>query len=111
METMNRTDPLPTDWNLWRSVWAEWLTDKRSTGQVRPTSWRFPGRNFLADEVLGTFSINGRNVELSEVTFPSLGERPARTIRYVGVTFGTGAEVDGGAVVSTLAELDKVLGL
>lgn len=106
----DKTEPFPLEWNAWREQWAAWLAEQREAGTLRPTSFRFPGKNFLADEVLGTWSVNGRNVELSEVTFPALGERPRRDVRYVGVTYGTGADADG-AVVPTFAELERELGI
>lgn len=99
----------PLDWNAWIEEWQTWKEKHRS--ELRPTSWKFPGKNFLADEIIGTYSIRGRNVELSEVRFPVFGERPPREARYIGVTFGTGAESDGGGVVSSFAELEELLGL
>jgi hypothetical protein len=119
MTTINRTEPFPVDWNAWRELWKAWVDEQTTPVRgaqghpavFQPTSWRFPGKNFLADEVLGTWSVNGRNVELSEVTFPALGERPRRDERLVGVTFGTGAGSDEGAVCRTFAELEEMLGL
>lgn len=78
-----------------------------------------PGKNFIADEVLGTWSVNGRNVELSEVTFPNLSERDENgrlkqfQVRYIGITFGTGGGSDApdSPLVSTFAELERELGI
>ena len=107
-----RAEPFPVPWDDWRPLWQAWLARQLEHGTFAPTAWRFPGKNFLADEILGTWSVAGRNVELSEVTFPSLepGTRGERR-RYVGVTFGTGAGADSGPVVGTFVELEQALGL
>jgi hypothetical protein len=105
--------PFPVDWNEWRAEWAAWRN--RRALAFRPTSYRFPGRNFLADEILDTWRINGRTVELSEVTFPDLRPGPEhrhQTVRYVGLTFSTGSGTDDGtALAGTFGELDRALGL
>lgn len=104
-------EPFPLDWNEWRGQWEAWRSARAS--DLKPTSFRFPGKNFMADAILGTWAINDRNVELSELTFPDLSKPPmsGEQVRLVGVTFGTGAMSDGGAVVATFAELEEVLGL
>ena len=104
-------EPFPVDWNEWRKVWSAWRADFAET--MGRTSFRFPGKNMLADEILGTWSINGRNVELSELTMPDFGVRPERRLRFVGITFGTGAGSDepDNPVVATFHELEKELGL
>lgn len=110
--TVDRDAQFPTDWNEWWKVWTAW----KRHHDLLPTSYRFPGKNLLADEVLGTFSINGRNVELSEVTFPNLSERDENgrlrdhRVRMVGITFGIGVD-QAGAVATTFAELERELGL
>lgn len=63
-----------------------------------------------ADEILGVWEVNGRTVELSEVTMPNLTSRNGDRVRYIGVTFGTGAESEG-ALVANFAQLEKLLGL
>lgn len=108
------THALPLDWNEWRKEWNEWLAAHRS--QLRETSKRFKGKNFLADEKLGTWEVNGRIVEFSEFTFPNLTERDERgvlihkDVRAIGLTFGIGLE-GSGAVVHSFAELEEQLGL
>lgn len=118
MSTMTDKEiPFPIDWNEWKTLWDAWKLEHAD--RLRPTSFRFPGQNLLADEKLGTFSINGRNVELSEVTFPNLSERDengrlkSHRVRYVGITFGTGAGTDApdNPVVGTFADLERELGL
>lgn len=110
---IDRTAPLPAEWNTWCALWTDWFAEQTTAGVLQPTPYRFPGTNFMADEVLGTWSVNGRNVELSEVTFPSLGERPRRTVRYIGVTFATGRTSGGSgvALVETFADLERELGI
>lgn len=110
MNDAMRNDPLPVEWNEWRALWDEWLQEQRDAGRLTPTSYRHPGQNLLADEVLGTWSTGARIVELSELTFPALGDLGGRTVRYVGVTYPTAAGTDGGTVVSSFAELEAELG-
>ena len=118
METMtDKEAPFPIDWNDWKRLWDAWKIEHAD--QLRPTNFRFPGTNLLADEKLGTWSIGGRNVELSEVTFPNLSERDEsgrlidKRVRMVGITFRTGAMPDrpDQPVVTTFAELERELGL
>lgn len=115
--TYERNEPFPVEWTEWRAVWEAWSADQREDGLLGASSYRFPEPNFLADEVIGVFTLRsaGREgpVELSEVTFPDLsgGKRPRQTLRYVGVTFGEGAgHVDGGLAAS-FAELEAILGI
>lgn len=106
---------LPLDWDEWRKQWREWL--RAHSASFKETRERFPGKNFLATEILGTWKVNGRTVELSEVTFPNLTDRDPQTgilkhydVRAVGITYGIG--VDGsGTVVHSFAELETELGL
>lgn len=109
------TDRLPLDWDEWQNEWKRWkaahVEDLREYhGQ------RIHGKNFLADDVLGTWKINGRVVELSEVTFPNLSERDAQTgrlidrrDRMIGITYKNGDESESGGVVSSFAELESAL--
>jgi hypothetical protein len=108
----DRSEPFPINWNIWHTQWGEWFD--AHAGHFLNTSWRFPAANFLADDRLGTWSVNGRNVELSEVTFPDLS-RPGALAnnyrnRYVGITFSTGAGAES-ALASTFAELEEALGI
>jgi hypothetical protein len=108
------TEQLPLDWDEWRGQWQQWrlahATDLRSTDR------HFPGKNFLANEKLGTWKIKGRVVELSEVTFPNLTERDERgrlkihDVRAIGITYGVGVD-SAGTVVHSFAELERELGL
>jgi hypothetical protein len=100
---MDKNEPFPLDWNHWRALWNDWKSEHAAG--LRRTSYRFHGKNFMADEILGTWAINGRNVELSEVTFIDT--------RSVGITFGTaaGTDVPDNPIVYTFAELEKELGL
>lgn len=107
------TDRLPLDWDEWRSEWSQWRTaHEAQLVDVRRSP--FQGKNFLADEVLGVWKVNGRVVELSSVTFPNLSERDPETGRLLdtrnrlfGVTFADGET----AVVGTFAALEEILGL
>jgi hypothetical protein len=107
-----KTYTLPLDWDEWRNEWSEWLTANRH--RLGETRERFPGKNFLADERLGTWKVNGRLVELSEVTFPNLTERDdegrliRETVRGIGITYGIGADA-AGAVVHSFHELEREL--
>ena len=105
---MSETE-FPVDWNEWNKEWQRWKRAHRA--DLRATRERFEGKNLLADDVLGTWDINGRTVELSEVTFPDFGSRDSsRRFRAVGITYGTG--VDGaGTVVHSWRELERALGI
>lgn len=101
--TYDRHAELPMDWDQWRQLWAAWKADHAD--QLQRSSFRFPAKNIMADEVLGVWRIAGRTVELSEVTF--LGARG------IGITFGEGSGtwVPENGVVHTFAELEQELGL
>lgn len=86
-----------------RAEWTVWLDTHRP--QFAPSSYRFGRKNVLADEILGVWRINGRNVELSEVTF-QIGE----TRRYVGITWGDAVRTETGLAAS-FAELEALLDL
>lgn len=115
MTTSN--DLFPLDWDQWRTQWDAWKQDHAD--RLGRSTFRFPDKNFLADEILGVWSVNGRNVELSEVTFPNLTERDEhghlirRQVRFIGITFGTGAGCDtpDQPVVRSFAQLEHELGL
>lgn len=110
-------EPFPVDWNEWRKAWAAWADEHASV--LRRSSYVWPPKNLMADEVLCRRAIayrdgSGRQVELSEVTFPALGERPRRTVRYVGITFAdaaNGRHTPDDPLVTTFAELEAVLDL
>ncbi len=65
----------PLDWNEWRAEWAEWK-NAHDLKRPRENPWRYKDKNFLADAILGVYRVNGRTVELSEVTMPNFGARP-----------------------------------
>lgn len=97
----------PIDWTEWDKAWHAWT----QAHAMRRSHARFPGKNFLADEVLGVYSMNGRAVELSAVTFPDLGSGSMeRKRRYVGITWlgDDGSTINGG-LASTFADLDELL--
>jgi hypothetical protein len=107
------SNPLPMDYFEWRTEWSDWL--QRNQDRLHHLRERSPfrGKNFLADEVLGVWRVNGRTVELSSVTFPNFEDRDPVTGRLlegykrrIGITFE-----DGTDVVDTFAELERVLGL
>ena len=102
----------PADWTEWDSQWHAWL----DAHKLPRSGKRIPGRNMLADEVLGTFRMNGHAVELSAVTFPNLSERDenghliSETHRYVGISwYGEGGRSINGGLVNTFADLDELL--
>jgi len=108
----------PMDWPEFEGQWQRWLADHREVDWIRPTSRRFAGRNFMADEVMGTFHIvgtdrtheSGRDVEISTFRFPALGDRPYREVRHIGLTFSRGGDMtEAGPVVSSWAELGEAL--
>lgn len=108
---MDTTTELPMDWNQWRAMWEEWRGGFESRWAVRRgvTGNPFPGKNMLADEILGTWTLGEpgtdgtrlRPVELSEATF--MGRR------IIGVTVDGVGTAGQGTTVSTFAELDDVL--
>lgn len=110
---METDQVFPADWTEWRQGWQEWKS--AHVEDLRPTSFRFPGKNFMADEILGTWSVKGRNVELSEVTFPNLSERDENgqlrrfQVRSIGITFESDAS--SSPLVCTFGELERELGL
>lgn len=94
----------PVDWNEWRALWSDWRDEHAA--ELRPSKHQFPHqKNLMADEILGVWRINGRNVELSEVVF-TIGE----THRYIGLTFSTGAGGETGLAAS-FGELEELLGI
>ncbi len=99
--------PFKLDWTEWRSVqWRDWFP---SSGLVR-TDKKIPGRNLLADDIIGTFTYNGEVVELSEVVMPDFGVRPETKSRYVGITWlGSNGESVNGGLVESFAELESAL--
>ena len=110
------TDTFPIDWTEWRGQWGQWMG--QHAAKFHQPSLRAPGKNFLADDILGTWEIHyvdqsGRAVELSEVTMPDFSKSyGADRIRFVGVTWVDGnGETEAGGVVSSFAELEEVLGL
>jgi hypothetical protein len=102
---------LPMDWDQWQAEWREWRSAHPELKTVRKA---IPGKNFLADEIIGTFKMpNGRTVELSEVTFPNLVERDPQTgqlsndyVRGIGLTW---VDDRAGTVVHSFAELEAAL--
>ncbi len=66
----------------------------------------------MADGIIGRWNINGREIELSEVTFPDLTKCNGDRKRHIGITIG---KVDGGhesgGLVSSFTELESELGL
>jgi hypothetical protein len=101
----------PLDYDDWRAEWSVWLARHR---ELRPVRKAIPGKNFLADEILGTFKLpDDRSVELSELTFPNLSERDPQTgrllqheLRAVGLTW---VDDRRGTVVHSFAELEHEL--
>lgn len=102
------------DWDEWQNEWRGWKS--AHAADLKPTRERFRGKNFLADDILGTWSVNGRTVELSEVVFPNLSERDENgrlkdyNVRAIGITYGIGAE-GSGDVVHSFEELEDALGI
>lgn len=105
------TKPFPLDWDQWRDQWMQWRGDHPEIARARKNPFR--GKNFLADDVLGVYRINGRTVELSEVTFPNLSDRDDNgnlirgNFRYIGATFEDGAT----DLARSFADLERILGL
>ena len=112
MSEINLTERFPVDWTEWNKLWLAWKAEHRA--DLRPGKpGTFEGKNFLADDILGRWRINGEEVELSEVRMPEFGVRPRRDIRFVGITFGhdRGTPDDRGGLVETFGDLNDVLGL
>lgn len=106
------TNPFPTDWTVWNAEWKEWKA--RHAKFLLRTSLRAPGKNFLADDVLGTWGLASleRAVELSEVTMPDFGKGyGADRVRFVGITWvNADGTTESGGVVGTFDDLDRALG-
>ncbi len=102
------------DWDAWQAQYAAWY--RRHGRELVPVAKAIPGKNFLADEILGTYRLpSGRIAELSEITFPNLTERDPATGRLldghhrsIGITF---ADDRSGKVVASFEELEHELGL
>ena len=98
---------LPIDWNDWYKAWRAWEGEHL----VRRAAPKFkPGKNMLADEILGCWHVPAGLVELSAVTMPDLSGEPGRRgerVRYIGITFSD----DRTDLVDSFADLEKVLGL
>jgi hypothetical protein len=95
----------PVDWDEWYKEWSDWKTKQR----LNYVSSTFPGKNMLADDILGTYRVMGRVVELSEVTMPDFGARPERTLRYVGITWMVDGKCVNGGLVDSFEELTSAL--
>ena len=108
---MTDATDFPLDWNEWCKEWHHWKNDHQSV--LKDTRHRFEGKNFLATDILGTWKVNGRIVELSEVTFPDFrrdpatGRLPYNDRRGIGLTFTD----DSGTVVHSFTELESALGM
>lgn len=104
-EALDKSAPFPMDWNDWRKWWNTWVSDQGET--LGRSSYRFPAPNALADYVLGVWSIGGRNVELSDVTF-NIG---LESRRYVGITFGQASGNTTCDLCGTFADLERALNM
>lgn len=92
--------PFPADWNKWRE---QWDTYNIQGTPVHPSKVkdRFPGKNFMADEILGYWQVGDHIVELSEGT-------GIHRERFIGVTVDAAGSGEG-FLVWSFAELDKEL--
>lgn len=70
--------PFPISWDEWRVQWDRFTGTSLFEDLFKPTDYKFPPANAMADEVLGAWDVLGRAVELSEVTMFGT--------RFVGVT-------------------------
>lgn len=106
------TKSFPLDWDEWQSEWNQY---RAAMDQRWTKTTKFRGKNFLADEVLGAWKVNGRTVELSTGTFPNFSERDERgnlkhyDRRFIGVTLGIGVNAESGPVIYSFAELTEWL--
>ncbi|HUV09358.1 MAG TPA: hypothetical protein VMX12_00150 [Acidimicrobiia bacterium] len=108
--TIDRTAKFPLDWNAFAELFHAWKASHGSS--LARSSWKWPEKNFLADEILFRGRVGTRNVELSAVTFPDFGSgRSGDRSRFIGITYGTGTGCDAGAIVDTFGELEEELGL
>jgi hypothetical protein len=106
---MSDETTFPVDWDEWWQEWSAWRANKSTALAPNRSGYRFPPKNFMADEILGVWEIAGRVVELSEVTF-DLGRERSRS---VGVTIGdpeTGEHHNGG-LAHSWRELENLLGV
>lgn len=116
---MMTTTTFPMDWDEFDNQFTAWFVGHLRSDRLRRTSFRIPGKNFMADEVMGTYHVagpdgsheSGRNVEIATFVFPALGERPHRDERCIGLTFSRGGDDrEASPVVRSFAELDEALG-
>lgn len=97
----------PVDWDEWNGEWREWMTNNRH--QFTASTVKFPGKNMLADDVIGIYNVAAGVVELSEVTMPDFGARPERKLRFVGITWMVDGKTVNGGLVDSFAELAEML--
>lgn len=107
-DTTTKTDTLPLNWDEWRKEWADFLAGNPGLVATRK---HFRGKNFLADEILGTFKFGGDTIELSEITFPNLDEWDERGMlkRYDRRGIGITTVNHGTAVVWSFKDLAAFL--
>lgn len=102
----------PIDWDEWSKEWRKWVAGTDALGKSVRRPDAFKGKNFLADDVLGYFTINGVAVELSEVTFPDFTQPAWRAdhVRYVGITYiNAEGEMESGDLVDSFDALEEAL--
>lgn len=98
-----RTTEFPMDWNEFRNMWNAWRDEHADV--LKRSSYRWPAKSFMANEILWRGAIGTRQVELSEVTFGPT--------RYIGITFAqaSGTYVPENGLVTTFEALERELGL
>jgi len=111
MTTVHQHTSFPLDWDEFETQYNAW----RGAQDIRTSVERIRGKNFLADEILGTYKCAAGIVELSAVTFPNLSERDEQgnlrhyTLRYIGLTWLVDGKNVNGGLVETFAELESAI--
>lgn len=113
MSESTQDTQFPTDWNEFETQYNRWrgaIDVAHSVVRLRNSAAKFPGRNMLADEVMGIYKTDAGVVELSAVTFPGFGaEDRGKTFRYIGITWLVDGKNVNGGLVDTFAELESAL--
>lgn len=98
------TDPFPMDFNEFMRDWREWYGARKE--EFQPSSWRWPAKNIMADEVLIQKDRNEQHIELSTGVFFDA--------RFIGITFSDGVRgrwTPENPTVHSWVELEKELGI
>lgn len=94
---------LPTDFDEFYTEYREWLDERIEQGNLVATANPFPGRNFMADVVLGCYQAGRWVVEISTSYFLDR--------RFIGLTVATTDDLGNRSAPTahSFEELDQVI--